>query len=190
MSKLAVFFPGIGYTVDKPLMHYSRRIAAGMGYEIKLLPYAGFPDKVKGDKDKMRESYEIALRQAREMLNDVDFSFYEDIVFVGKSVGTIVATTLASESAQKDRIRLVLYTPLEETFSFEFGDAVVFTGSADPWVGGSESRIADICRERKIFCEIFEAANHSLETSDYERDLGYMVRIMKRTEAFIKKCPL
>ena len=47
MSKLAVFFPGVGYTVDKPLLHYSRRIAADAGYEIKLLPYTGFPDKVK-----------------------------------------------------------------------------------------------------------------------------------------------
>ena len=33
MSKLAVIFPGIGYTVDKPLLHYSRRIAADLGYE-------------------------------------------------------------------------------------------------------------------------------------------------------------
>ena len=34
MKKLAVFFPGIGYTVDKPLMHYSRRLAANAGFEI------------------------------------------------------------------------------------------------------------------------------------------------------------
>ena len=31
MKKLAVFFPGIGYSVDKPLMHYSRRFAADAG---------------------------------------------------------------------------------------------------------------------------------------------------------------
>ena len=55
MSKLAVFFPGIGYTIDKPLMHYSRRIAAGLGYEIKLLPYGGFPAKILGDRGRMEE---------------------------------------------------------------------------------------------------------------------------------------
>lgn len=33
MKKLAVFFPGIGYTVDKPLMHYSRRLAAEAGFQ-------------------------------------------------------------------------------------------------------------------------------------------------------------
>lgn len=34
MKKLAVFFPGIGYTVDKPLMHYSRRLAVDAGKKI------------------------------------------------------------------------------------------------------------------------------------------------------------
>lgn len=185
MSKLAVFFPGIGYTVDKPLMHYSRRIARDLGYEVKLLPYAGFPDKVRGDGNKMRESYEIALNQAKEMLKDVDFSSYDDILFIGKSVGTIVAATLAAESRFKNKIRLVLYTPLEETFSFDFGTSVVFTGTADPWVGGIDSKIMDICRERQISCEVFEDANHSLETSDYVLDLEYMTRILKVTEKFI-----
>ena len=74
MKKLAVFFPGIGYTVDKPLMHYSRRLAADAGFEIRLLPYTGFPQKVKGDRDKMNESYLLALSQSKEMLADVDFS--------------------------------------------------------------------------------------------------------------------
>ena len=46
MSKLAVFFPGIGYTVDKPLLHYSRRIVQEFGYEIQLLTYDGFPQGV------------------------------------------------------------------------------------------------------------------------------------------------
>ena len=42
-KKLAVFFPGIGYTTDKPLLYYSRKIASEQEYEIKLLPYKGFP---------------------------------------------------------------------------------------------------------------------------------------------------
>ena len=134
MSKLAVVFPGIGYTVDKPLLYYSRRLAADAGYEIKLLPYAGFPKKVKGDTGRMAESYRIALEQSKEMLSDTDFSMYEEILFIGKSIGTIAAAQLASESPVSSRIRLVLYTPLKETFSFPFGEALVFTGSADPWV--------------------------------------------------------
>ena len=73
-NKLAVFFPGIGYTADKPLMHYSRKIAALAGYDLKLLPYAGFPEKIQGNKERMQESFQIALRQSEEMLADVEFA--------------------------------------------------------------------------------------------------------------------
>lgn len=185
MAKLAVFFPGIGYTVDKPLMYYARKLADAYGYEIKLLSYRGFPDHVKGDQDKMVKSYQLALSQSVDMLAYVNFDHYDEILFVAKSVGTIVAATLAYTSAFRDKIRLILFTPLEQTFEFDFKDAIVFTGLKDPWVGGTESRIAQLCEERKIPCETFEEANHSLETGDLEVDLEYMKRIMKRTEAFI-----
>ena len=52
MKRLAIVFPGIGYTAEKPLLHYSRRIAERFGYETGIVPYSGFPKKVKGDKEK------------------------------------------------------------------------------------------------------------------------------------------
>ena len=118
MSRLAVIFPGIGYTADRPLLHFSRRIAAASGYEIRIMEYKGFPSKVKGDRKRMEESFDIALGQAREMLSGVDLEEYEDILFIGKSIGTIVAAQIASESPAKERIRMILYTPLDDTFTF------------------------------------------------------------------------
>lgn len=161
MKKLAVFSPGIGYTVDKPLMYYSRRQASALGYEIRLLPYGGFPDKVKGDRDKMVKSFDMAWSQAQSMMADWNLEDFEEMLFIGKSVGTIVAAAVASQSRVKDRIRLVLYTPLEETFSFPLEDAVVFTGWGDPWVGKEKSRIPELCRERGITCYMYQDANHS-----------------------------
>ena len=187
MNKLAVFFPGIGYTVDKPLMHYSRRLAAACGYEIRLLPYTGFPPKIQGDREKMEESFRIALRQSEEMLADLDFQAYGDILFVGKSIGTAAAAKIASESPARDRIRLVLYTPLEETFSFSFGEAVAFTGTDDPWVGKGKSRISAICEKRGIPCRLIPRGNHSLECGDIQRDIAQLQNIMKETEAFVKR---
>ena len=193
MKKLAVIFPGIGYTVDKPLLYYSRRIAESRGYEIKLLPYSGFPPKVKGDQNRMEESYRIALAQSEEMLSDVEFAVYDDILFIGKSIGTIVAAQLAESSPLRDRIRLVLYTPLEETFQFvglsqlcSGAAAIAFTGTADPWVGGKESRIQDLCRERGVECHVIPEANHSLESGNVLTDLRNMVSIMETTERFIR----
>ena len=166
MKKLAVFFPGIGYTVDKPLMHYSRRLAAAAGYETLLLPYTGFPKKIRGDRARMEESFRIAMSQAQEMLSGVVWEKYDSILFVGKSIGTAVACRIAEQNPATDRIRMILYTPLEETFSCRFGEAIVFTGTADPWVGGPDSRIAALAEERGYACHLVPDANHSLETQD------------------------
>ena len=185
MNKIAVFFPGIGYTVDKPLMHYSRRIAADLGYEIRLLPYTGFPGKVLGDRDKMVRSYEIALEQSRQMLADVDFSAYESVLFIAKSVGTIVAAQIASETGVP--VSLVQYTPLEDTFRFPFESAIVFTGGADPWVGKENSPIPALCEERNIPCFIIPGTNHSLESGDILADIENMQMIMKKTRDFMSR---
>ena len=185
VKRLAVFFPGIGYTADKPLMHYSRRLAEKHGFEICLLPYSGFPKKVKGDKTKMQESYKIALKQAKEMLSDINFEDYDDILFVGKSIGTIVAAKIASKSSVRDHIRFIFYTPLEETFSFLIQDAIVFTGSADPWV--EAGRIPALCKESGIPCSVIPDANHSLETADPVQDILTLQKIMSLTEQYMAK---
>ncbi len=183
MKKLAVFFPGIGYTVDKPLMHYSRRLAADAGFEVMLLPYAGFPHKVKGDRNKMEESYGIALSQSREMLSSTDFSEYETILFVGKSIGTIVAAEIASNCPVPDRIHFVLYTPLEDTFRFPLGDAITFTGDADPWVKAGD--IPALCKEKNVPCHVIFNANHSLETGNVNDDIENLKKIMQESRKFI-----
>ena len=98
MKKLAVFFPGIGYTVDKPLLYYGRKLAAARDYEVRPLPYGGFPPKVMGDKARMAESFALARGQAAGMLADVDLRAYDDVVFFGKSIGTVVAAEYAASS--------------------------------------------------------------------------------------------
>ena len=185
MKKLAVFFPGIGYTVEKPLMYYSRKLAADEGFEVQLLPYTGFPEKVKGDSDRMAKSYQIALVQTREMLSDVDFTAYETILFVGKSIGTIAAAEIAVQYGLHDRVHFVLYTPLEETFRYPLGNAVAFTGSADPWV--KEGVISELCEEQSIPCHVIPLANHSLGTGRVREDIETLEKVMKKTRQFIRR---
>ena len=187
MKKLAVFFPGIGYTVDKPLLYYSRKLAAARDYELRLLPYAGFPPKCMGDEARMAESLALAQRQAEDMLADLDLTSCGALLFVGKSIGTVVAARLAAERGIVERVRFVLYTPLIETLSLPLGDAVVFTGSADPWVGGEKSQIPALCARRGIPCHVVEGANHSLECGEMKKDLKNLRAVMKETERFLDK---
>ena len=186
MKKLAVLFPGIGYTLDRPLLHFTRRLAIDQGYEIKTLPYTGFPSKVRDDRNKMLQCYQIARDQTEKMLSDVDLSSYDEILFVGKSIGTVVAAELADRCPVRERIRQVIYTPLEDTFSVPVGDGVVFTGGDDPWVGRRDSRIPVLCAKQNIPCFVIPGANHSLETENVQTDLQILRKILRETERYLR----
>lgn len=186
-KKLAVIFPGIGYTADKPLLYYARRIAMEQGYEVMTIAYSGFPKKIKGDQKLMEESFRIALDRSRQCLQDVDLLEYDDILFIGKSIGTIAAAKIASDNPAKEKIRLILYTPLEVTFSFSFGKAIAFTGTDDPWVGNEKSPVFGICEEKGIPCTLISYANHSLESKDCFQDMKELYRVMRETERFIQE---
>ena len=175
--KLAVIFPGIGYTADKPLLYFGRRIAVEYGYEIRIMDYKGFPPKVKGDRNRMEESFFIALRQAEEMA---------DAAAAVSEGNPDAAAGTAPESPAKARIRQVLYTPLEDTFRFPIGEAIAFTGDDDPWVGKENSRIPALCKERGIPCRLVPHANHSLESKDVFADMKELRKVMKETEAFLE----
>jgi phosphoglycolate phosphatase len=116
MRKIAVLFPGIGYTCDKPLLYYSAKLAAEKGYEIVRVPYGNFPPNVKGDAAKMYQCFVSAREQAEEILRGVDWAAYGDVVFFSKSVGTVMAMSYAAEHGID--ARQVLFTPLVETFRF------------------------------------------------------------------------
>ena len=91
INGIAVLFPGIGYTCDKPLLYYSEKLVRERGYEVVRVPYGGFPPNVKGDAAKMYQCFVSAREQTEDILASVDWSKYTDILFFSKSVGTVVA---------------------------------------------------------------------------------------------------
>ena len=197
--KLAVLFPGIGYTCDKPLLYYAGKLAQGLGYELKRVEYGNFPAGIKGDQEKMKAAFESALTQTEEILKAMDFAQYEDILFISKSVGTVVAACYR----QKYHIacRSISFTPLEETFMFiEAHDIVptdtmprecasaggiMFHGTKDPWVRDS-SLIRKGCERIGQPLYITENGNHSLETGNVAVDIANLQKIMEQVEAYIK----
>lgn len=181
MKKAAVLFPGIGYHTDKPLLYYSKKIAAEHGYEIIEVPYGKFPKGVKGSREKMEKAFFSALEQAGELLQDVDFSEYDDIVFISKSVGTAVASAYAGRHGLKTRN--IYYTPVEVSFQFMEQPGIVFTGTADAWV--TFEAVERGCETGGFPLYVTEDGNHSLETGAVKRDLENLREIMRITEEYI-----
>ena len=80
--------------------------------------------------------------------------------------------------------RLILLTPLVETFRFTKGPAVAFHGTADPWADTGAIRSA--CAAQGIALYLTEGANHSLETGEVKADLSALTATMAVVEGFIR----
>lgn len=182
-TKLAVLFPGIGYTNTKPLMYYAGKLAAREGYRVLPVNYNGFPRDVKGDPVKMQVCFVSAYEQAEEALGHIRWAECPDVLFIGKSIGTVVAARYARE--RRVPARQILLTPLVETLRFVDGSAVAFHGTADPWADTGELRRA--CKEKGVPLHLTEGANHSLETGDVRADIQALAKTMEVIEAFIRE---
>ena len=103
------------------------------------------------------------------------------VLFVGKSVGTVVSAAYAKRHGL--RCRQVLFTPVEATFKFAGKDAIAFHGTAAPWA--DTKQIESACRHLNI--PLYETANasHSLETGDVEADIREIRKVMKIIKEYV-----
>lgn len=184
-DKLAIYFPGIGYHKDKPLLYYSSRLLQTYGYQNLFVEYHDLPSKVKGDKEMMKKAFEMAYIQAVGQLADVDFEAFTEIIFVGKSIGTVVAAKYAMESMVD--AKQVWYTPVEATFSFAGNEPdkriISFLGDADPWSDVDEDK--RLAEELGIRLYSYPDCNHSLETGDALKNIEILQDVMNKTAEFI-----
>lgn len=179
--KLCVLFPGIGYHCEKPLLYYSSRLAKSKGYEVLALKFSDFPEGAKGNAGKMRIAADHALMQSEKQLADIDLSRYDDIVLIGKSIGTKAA--LAFRGKHGLSAKAVLLTPLEMTFEHDTSGCIAFHGTSDQWAATSE--IERLCEEHKVPLFEYKRANHSVETDDVFLNIRYLQDIMEKTDRFI-----
>ena len=88
--KIAILFPGIGYHCDRPLLYYSGKLAAHYQYEIRRITYTNLSRSIP-------EAFADACAQTEHCLKDIDWSQYEDILFLSKSIGTAAAAAYAQK---------------------------------------------------------------------------------------------
>lgn len=181
--KLAVFFPGIGYHCDKPILYFAREAAKQAGYdEVINLSYTCKADNIRGNDKKMRGVGEILYGQAEKKLEDVEWHRYEEILFVSKSIGTAVAAAYALRRSIE--VKNIWYTPLAQMFDFAPRDGIAFTGTADPWVKDGE--IKELCAEAKIPLYEYENANHSLEVGDVLENLRILEDVIALSRDYLR----
>lgn len=180
--KLVVCFPGIGYHCDKPLLYYSRKLAAAAGYpQAHLLQYTCNKDGLRDDSAALRAAFDVLYAQAEAQLTAIDWAQYDDVLFLSKSIGTAIAAAYARRHALT--CRHILYTPLALTYEFAPQNAIAFLGTADPW--SDAAAVAALSHANVMPLHLYDDANHSLETGSVPRDLAILQDVMQRTQEFI-----
>lgn len=154
MKKLVIMIPGVGYTMDCPLLYYASFLYEAKGYEQIHMKYNSIlfePDLTKEEKTLKARDY------IWEKVKDIDFSAYDEVVFLSKSFGTSEAGILAEKLGIKPK--QIFLTPMPR--------ALPYIKETDTVVIGTADEVYPECKayfdEHGIQPLYIEGADHSLE---------------------------
>lgn len=162
MRKLAVIFPGVGYTYQKPLLYYTAQTALDSGYEIIRLDYGEEVHSFKGRTESdLIPVITLAEQRTKAQLADVKWKEYDNILFISKSIGTTIACRL--EKSLGLTVTQFLMTPIPLTIPFLKDIKGCFlAGTNDPYI--DKKLVIKAAQEHPDKTgKLFEKCNHSLE---------------------------
>ena len=166
-KNLIVLFPGKYYTVTYPLLLYAYSKYERKGYECVAINYGNF------------ESLDDARDSAIAQIEKLNFSNYDDIIFLSKSIGTVIAGMIEETLyGNINNIRHIYLTPVKSTLPYlkkEKNISRVIAGTKDPYL--DVSILIEHCNQEGIKLDLIENADHSLEVSD---DVIANIDVLKR----------
>ena len=179
MRKIAVIFPGVGYTKDRPLLYYAGKLAINYGYELRFIDFSGLDwskDKLK-DQTFLVETLDKCMHITEKSLEDAGNLSDDRLVFISKSIGTVVATAYAKKMSLN--AKQICFSPLELIGDFVTDEgALLFCGDDDPYADFAS--VEKIAKEKKLKMHRVSGGNHSLETGDIYTDIDNLKSMMLR----------
>ena len=176
---IAVCFPGTGFTCKEALFERLASDFASRGYDTVRLDFSHIPFR---EIESLEEAVAVAQRAVKRQLAHIAFSEYEDIVFVSKSLGTILAAQYERDANLLPRH--LFLTPLNKTLTLIRPETRVLAmalGTEDRFL--TARALMSYCEPRGIVCCIIEGVNHSLkDDQDIERTQQIIERIAKLCE--------
>jgi hypothetical protein len=164
---LGVLFPGLRYTCDKPLLHYTTLALTSLGMDVLQL----WTDYTQAEFAGLSQSEQVLryLEDARSSLQAAQgWSAYSQLVLVGKSIGTLTMALLVGQGDSSfAQAATIWLTPLlnlpvvAQAVQSLQSRALIAGGTAD---GTFDLQILEAVRDRPgVKTLVFENANHSLE---------------------------
>lgn len=168
-KNIVVSFPG-GRGYEIPILYFGAKHYEDLGYEKVLISHLNLPDF----------SFEAILKNAENIIKGINFNDYDEIVFIGKSIGTEVACIIKEK--YQIPASLVLFTPIEETLPYikENNDIILIAaGSKDKYLETDKLQV--LCEAERISCYIEPNVGHRMEVlNDLKRNLQIVENVVRR----------
>lgn len=178
---LIILLPGNSYGIEAPMLYYSFGIGLELGYDILAIEYAF--QKV----GKFYDASEVPfiIDDCRHAIDEaMTFYPYKNIIFVGKSFGTVVQSVL-SEELVGVTIKHVFLTPVKKALpAMRLFESLVITGTDDPFFTSED--IATVSSLSHVTVKAYQDADHSMNTSSYKESLAILSDLADRIFEFMK----
>lgn len=168
-----VLFPGVRYSVDTPLLYYAGSAFTQRGYAVLSVDYGDQAQSLTG----LEHTADALEGPVLDHLRVWELGQYEDVVFVSKSIGTVLAGRCARRL--DCAVRHIYLTPLELTLPFlnRAEDMAVGAG-ADPFLDAE--RLKAHCAAQGVPLKLYPGVGHRLEDkTDLRRTLAILGEIVE-----------
>ena len=165
-DKLALIYPGLRYSCDKPLLHYTTEILLARGFDVLQL-WANYGKPEFQSLSQAEQTIKL-IEDGRAMLHTgVQTKDYSQMVLVGKSLGTLTMAFILSEESFNPNLRTIWFTPL---FHLPPVAKIVLELAGPIFVAGSEAdstfdsgAVSQVLSKSNITTQVVKNADHSLE---------------------------
>ncbi len=178
-DRLALVFPGRGYTSQAPLLHYTISTLTVAGFNVLSVNYSYLHNKDFESlerEDQMRWLYddvEAAYQAATKKL-DVEVE-----VLIGKSLGTMAIGYLLDKHPRLSQCKVVWHTPLillpelQQQIKNHHPQSLFVIGTADPHY--DQGTLTELVESTNGEAVVVEDANHAMEVPGEVNDSLWVI---------------
>lgn len=161
---LVILLPGLGYTLDKAILDYSKQLVLDLNYDCLGIEYGFQVSRETFNRHDEEDIRELFLESLDVVFSALEFRTgkYKNIVIIGKSLGTVLQNKIGEEIKKVYNIEVknIYLTPINETFKDNINkESLIITGTKDALI--SSDNLEKI-KEEKFNVLGIEDAGHSL----------------------------
>lgn len=168
-KKIVISFPG-GRGYEIPVLYFGAKYYEDQGYE-KLF--------IRHPKNEACE-FDVLLDNADKIISQIDFNGYDDVIFIAKSIGTVVACQIKEKYCIPATV--ILLTPLNETLPYIHSKndiKLVAVGDKDRYI--DVEMLKKVCDNESVLCHIEEGVGHRMEVlNDLDKNLNIISNVIKK----------